>query len=524
MNFNVIGIFNRSITIELENDNPYNLDSNYNVYVNGILKKTTNLNVTTIVGLEPDTDYVIGVEYDSDLVECEIKTRPEAYLLEVDSFGASGDGKHNDTAAIQAAISACPEGGTVHLGKGVYLSGPVFLKSHMTLWIDNGAVILGETDRNQYPILPGMIKTIYDDMEKSLGTWEGNPLDSYASLITGIDVEDVDIIGQGIIDGNAENSDWWNDFRVKRGAWRPKTIFLNNCKNIRIQNVRIQNSPSWTVHPYYCSKLGIYDMDVYNPDNSPNTDGFDPECCTDIEIIGTRISVGDDCIALKSGKLYMGMFHYKRTERVTVRNCRLERGHGAVTIGSEVSSGVADITVDKCLFCGTDRGLRIKTRRGRGEKSYVNNLNFQKIHMTDVLMPFTANMFYFCDPDGHTDYVQDQNPRPVDSKTPRIGNIAIHDIDCTGVNAVFACIYGLPEMPIEGIYLDNVNVSYKKQSDRTDVCPIMMDNFMTMNGKSMYFRNVKKVSMNNVTIKGSADTEPELINVTDKNIEGLLYT
>ena len=523
MEFKAIGIFNRSITIELQNENPYNAGFYYNIYVNGTLKKTTDLNVVSIDGLEPDTKYLISVEKDSKRVTYSIKTKPETYLVDVQSFGAMGDGVHSDTAAIQAAISACPEGGTVHLKKGIYLSGPVFLKSRITLWIDSGAVILGDTDRNTYPILPGMIRTVYDDDEKSLGTWEGNPLDSYASLITGIDVEDVDIIGQGVIDGNAENADWWVDFRVKRGAWRPKTVFLNNCKNIRIQNIRIQNSPSWTIHPYYCNNIRFYDLDVYNPDNSPNTDGFDPECCTDVQIIGTRISVGDDCIALKSGKFYMGTFHYKRTDQVTIRNCRLERGHGAVTIGSEVASGVSGITVEKCLFCGTDRGLRIKSRRGRGENSYVNDLCFGKIQMIDVQMPFTVNMFYFCDPDGHTDYVQDQNPRPIDNKTPRIGNIKIHDITCTGVNAVFACIYALPEMPIEGIYFENVKVRFKDESERTDVCPLMMDNFMTMNGKSMYFHNVRKITMENIIIEGSSDTEPELINVEEKSIEGLCY-
>jgi Endopolygalacturonase len=524
MDFEIIAVFNRSITIELNNENPYNSGVLYSVYVDDIQKKTTDLNVVSIDGLDPGTKYQISIEYDSERTTHEVTTKFETCLVNVEQFGAVGDGKHDNTSAIQAAISSCPEGGTIHIKNGVYLTTPIFLKSHITLWLDKGAVLLGDTSRDRYPILPGMVKNVNDtSLEKSIGSWEGNPLDSFASLITGIDVEDVDIIGNGVIDGNAEASDWWRDVRKKRIAWRPKTIFLNNCRNIRVQGIRIQNSPSWTIHPYYCENIGFYDMNVYNPDNSPNTDGFDPECCTDVSIVGVRISVGDDCIAVKSGKLYMGMYHYMRTENINVRNCYLERGHGAVTIGSEVSSGVSQLKVEKCIFSGTDRGLRIKSRRGRGKKSLIDDITFENIEMKDVQMPFTVNMFYFCDPDGHTDYVQDQNPRPVDDKTPRIGSIIVRDVTCTGVNAVFACLYALPEMPMEEACFDNIKVTFKDEKERTDVCPIMMDNFMTMNGKSLYIHNVKKVVVRNVTIKGCSENEPVMINVEEKDIEGLNF-
>jgi Endopolygalacturonase len=176
-----------------------------------------------------------------------------------------------------------------------------------------------------------------------------------------------------------------------------------------------------------------------------------------------------------------------RTENINVRNCYLERGHGAVTIGSEVSSGVSQLKVEKCIFSGTDRGLRIKSRRGRGKKSLIDDITFENIEMKDVQMPFTVNMFYFCDPDGHTDYVQDQNPRPVDDKTPRIGSIIVRDVTCTGVNAVFACLYALPEMPMEEACFDNIKVTFKDEKERTDVCPIMMDNFIDNEWKKLIY-------------------------------------
>ena len=156
---------------------------------------------------------------------------------------------------------------------------------------------------------------------------------------------------------------------------------------------------------------------IFNPDDSPNTDGFDPESCTDVLLIGTEISVGDDCIAIKSGKYYMSRYHFRRTSGIEIRNCNLMRGHGSVTLGSEAASGVENVRVSKCIFDRTDRGVRIKTRRGRGERSVLDDLVIDNVVMDRVHMPLTVNMFYFCDPDGHSDYVQNQEARPVDEMT-----------------------------------------------------------------------------------------------------------
>ncbi|MCR5147426.1 MAG: glycoside hydrolase family 28 protein [Eubacterium sp.] len=524
MKFDIIAVFNRSITIELINDKRYNLDNPYSVYLDGKIVKTSKLNVTTINGLHPDQKYEIAVEYDGVIEKVEFTTLKETYLLDVRDNGAVGDGKTNDTHAIQAAISICPEGGTVHFTKGVYYTGPLFLKSNITLWLDKDAVLLGDTDRANYPILPGMVKNEDDySKELSMASWEGNPLNSFASLITGVGVSNVDIIGEGLLDGNAQNSDWWVDVRTKRKAWRPKIIFLNNCKNVRVQQISVQNSPCWTIHPYYSDNISFLDMDIYNPDNSPNTDGFDPESCSNIKIIGTRISVGDDCIAIKSGKIYMGTKHYKKTDNIVIRNCRLARGHGAVTVGSEVAGGASDVHVERCLFTGTDRGLRVKTRRGRGVRSIIDDIHIENIFMDTVKMPFTVNMFYFCDPDGHTQYVQDQEEMPVDSRTPKVGSLYVKDVECTGINAVLGCAYALPEMPIDLIHLENINAVFLPENERNGECPIMMDNFQTMNGKSLYIRNVKKLEIKNVTIKGCEDKMPDLINIGERQIEGLNY-
>ncbi|MBR5116250.1 MAG: glycoside hydrolase family 28 protein, partial [Lachnospiraceae bacterium] len=256
---------------------------------------TTKRNVISLDGLLPQSDYCVTVT-DAAGKETvhEFRTKPESVLLDIRRFGAVGDGVHDDTAAIQAAILACPPQGTVQIPPGIWRCTPIFLKSEMTLWLEEGATILGETDRAKIPTLPGMTRTTDEEGEYNLTSWEGNPLDTYASLITALSVHDTDIIGRGVIDGNAPAGDWWTDPKKKRTAWRPKTVFLAYCRNIRMCGVRVQNSPCWTIHPYYSDELGFYDLTIRNPPDSPNTDGLDPESCKQVEVLGTLISVGDD--------------------------------------------------------------------------------------------------------------------------------------------------------------------------------------------------------------------------------------
>ena len=522
MDFEIIAVFNRSVTIERKNTERFETTDPCGILINGEVYAQTNRNVFTIDGLIPDTEYEICVTPGNE--KKSFRTKKESYLLNVKAFGAKGDGVTADTAAIQAAIMACPAEGTVYFPAGTYFTGPLFMKSHMTLWVDEGAKLLGDPDRSHYPILPGVVRNLYhNDEEYPIASWEGNPLDSFASLITAIDVEDLDLVGRGIIDGNADQSDWWENVRVKRGAWRPKTVLFSGCRNVRMQSLLVRNSPAWTIHPYYSDHVQLLDMKIWNPEEAPNTDGVDPESCRDVLMLGVQISVGDDCVAIKSGKLYMAQYHLKETDGIEIRNCLFEKGHGSVTVGSEVAGGVKNVHISQCLFLGTDRGVRIKTRRGRGERSVITGMVFENIRMEKVLMPVTVNMFYFCDPDGHTDYVQNQGYLPVDYRTPRIGTIEIKNVTCTDVNASFVCAYGLPEAPIEKLTIEDTKVSFLPEEQRSPKCPIMMDHFEPMSGKSLFVRNAGEVVCRNVTIEGSADREPEVIHVEKQELEGLKY-
>lgn len=523
MEFNIAAVFNRSVTIELINDSPYMLSDNVEVYIDDELKLLSDKNVITVSNLLPSKDYTIGVKYRGENLKKRFRTKFERVLLNVKNFGAKGDGRSLDTAAIQAAISACPLESTVYIPEGIYLITPVFLKSDITLWLDDKAVLIGDINRSSYPILPGMIQDTDEMGEYNLASWEGNPLDSFASLITGINVSNVDIIGGGTIDGRAQESDWWHDAKKKRVAWRPNLIFLCKCNNIRIQGINMKNSPSWTLHPYYSDNLEFLSINIFNPPDSPNTDGFDPESCENVKLLGAVISVGDDCVAIKSGKYYMSKYHYKPTKNILIRNCRFERGHGSVTVGSEVASGVSNVSVLGCVFESTDRGLRIKTRRGRGELSVLDNIKFENIIMENVNMPFTVNMFYFCDPDGHSDYVQTQSALPIDDKTPKIGKIRVKDIVANNTGACLACFYGLPERCIGEIELINIKAKFRDIKTIEPTVPIMMDDFPHMQAKGIFAKNIESLRLGNIHIENSADSEPELINIGELFTERVIY-
>ena len=512
MKFKPIVITSRSVTLEMQNTDIVSTND-YELFVNGELYTKSNLNVVSVFNLNPDTEYEFVVKSNDVSEKLVIKTLYESVCLNVRRFGAKGDGKTNDTNALQAAILACPDNGRVYIPEGDYYTSALFLRSNITIEISKYARLVGDIDRNHYPVLPGMTYTSDEKDEYNLGSWEGNPLDCFASIITGINVENINIIGEGVIDGNAQNSDWWVDVRTKRIAWRPRGVFLNKCKNITLQGVTVTNTPSWNLHPYFSENLKFIDLKIVNPKNSPNTDGCDPESCKNVDIIGVYFSVGDDCIAIKSGKIYMGRKYKKPSEYFNIRNCSMNFGHGAIVLGSEMSGGIKNITVSRCLFNQTDRGLRIKTRRGRGKDAIIDGIVFENIQMDDVLTPLVINMFYFCDPDGHTEYVYTKEKLPVDERTPYLGRFEFKNIDCKNVNVAAGTFYGLPEQPIKSIHIENVNFHYS--ANPKEGVPAMMDFLDPMKGKGLIFSYVDSVSVKNVKFDGLKDQEFELNQVNE---------
>ena len=514
MSVSLVRAMTRSAVFELVNTTCYHSPAPFDVFLDGrpvLAGQSTN--VFSLYDLDPGTSYSLEVKGRGVDGSLTFSTAAESFFLDVKRFGAVGDGVADDTLKLQAALSACPAEGTVFLGPGTYRCTSLFLKSGTTFYLAKGATILGETDRTKYPILPGVLPSANEMDEFYLTGWEGNPLNSFASLINVIGCEDVVITGQGTLDANAQNGDWWVDPKVKRIAWRPRIFSTNTSRKVVLQGVTLQNSYSWSCHPMYTQDLEILDIKIRNHPESPNTDGIDPESCRNVKIIGADIHVGDDCIALKSGKVFLGMKLKQPCENVIIRNCLLDRGHGSLVIGSEMSGGVKNVTVSQCYMDHTDRGLRIKTRRGRGNTAVIDGLTFRNVVMDHVLTPFVINMFYFCDPDGHSDYVQTRTPLPVDEYTPRLGTLTVQDTLCTGAQYAGCFFAGLPEMPIEQVVLENVSITF--DPDAKAGCAAMMDGLEDMKKVALMAENVSRIRLKNVSITGYEGEKYRLTNVPD---------
>lgn len=499
MQFKILFQTARQVVIEILNEGRYETEE-YSIHMNGkFLMRSTKV-IQSINNLKPNTTYSIYLQRANSVSEhIDLETNYEFVTLNVKEFGAKGDGVQDDTVHIQGAISTCPKNGRVYIPKGTYLVTSLFLKSDLTLEIGEGAVISAITDRAKYPIFPGLIESYDEKEEYNLGTWEGNPLPMFSGIITGVGVSNIVICGKGMIDGNSNYDNWWKNAKKKNIAFRPRVIFLNHCENVVVQGITVKNSPSWNIHPYFSNSLRFIDLEILNPKDSPNTDGLNPESCKDVEIVGIYFSLGDDCIAVKSGKIYMGAKYKTPSENITVRNCYMKDGHGSITIGSEMAGGVKNLIVKDCVFSHTDRGLRIKTRRGRGKDGIIDNIVFDNILMDNVMTPIVMNSFYFCDPDGHTEYVRTKETLPVDDRAPYLGNFVFKNLTCTNCHVGAAFMYGLPEQKINEVIMENVSIEFS-DNPKEDV-PAMMEEIEKTSKQGIYANNINTLKLTNVSVK-----------------------
>ena len=496
----------RSIVVELTESGKFYAQKQYEIYVNDAKFMDSDKVITSLYNLKPDTEYVIKAVYEGKEIDAiTVRTDREFITLNVKDFGAYGDGVHDDTNAIQCAIMSSPKDSRILVPAGIFKISSIFLKSDITIELAKDAVLSAFTQRDKFPILPGVIESYDEKDEYNLGTWEGNPLDMFSAIITGINVENVVITGEGIIDGCTSFENWWKDPKIRNIAWRPRLFFINHCKNITLHGITVQNSPSWTLHPYFSQDLKFIDIKILNPANSHNTDGLDPESCTNVLVLGVYISVGDDCIAIKSGKIFMGKKHKVPTSNMIVRQCCMRDGHGAVTVGSEIAAGVKNVHIIDCVFLNTDRGLRVKTRRGRGKDSVLDDISFENIDMDNVMTPFVVNSFYFCDPDGKTDYVASKEPLPVDDRTPSIDRLTFKNIEATNCHVAGAYIYGLPEQKIKKVTFENIHISYSENAQPGTAA--MMLGCEESCKKGIVVNNIEELVLKNVNITGCIGEE-----------------
>ena len=512
MNLSLIRSMTRSAVFELENGLCYRPAHPFTVTLNGkTVYEACQTNVFSLFSLLPGTEYTVGVQAEGESLTCTFTTEAETFFVDASRYGLVADGTTDNTLKLQAALSTCPKGGTVYVPAGRYRTCSLFLKSNTTLYLEKGAVLLGDNDRTHYPILPGVIPSENEVDEYYLTGWEGNPLDSFAGLLNITQVHDVVVTGEGTLDCDAENGDWWVTPKIKRIAWRPRAVAAVDSENICLHGITVQNSYSWTIHPIFVKHLDLLNFNINNPYNAPNTDGIDPESCEYIRIIGVNIHVGDDCIAMKASKVFLGMKLKKSCEHTVIRNCLLDKGHGGIVIGSEMSGGVKDMVVTQCLMDHTDRGLRVKTRRGRGKDAVNEGITFEHIRMDEVLTPFVVNSFYFCDKDGKTDYVQSREALPVDDRTPGFGATTFCDIEATNCHAAAAYITGLPESKVTRLTFQDVHVTFAP--DAEPFVPAMACGVEPMVRQGIIAQNVKVLDLQNVVIEGQDGEELQLQNV-----------
>lgn len=418
------------------------------------------------------------------------------------AYGAVGDGQTLETAALQAAVDACHHqgGGTVIIPAGRYVIGSLFLRDNITLHLEAGAVLLGSEDLNDYPIIPGR--------------WEGAEQPTYASLITGTQLHNIAVTGRGTIDGRGAH--WWRRFidQTLEHA-RPRLIAFANCTNVLIEGITAINSPSWTINPVRCENVTIQHVSIINPADSPNTDGINPDSCRMVRVSNCYVSVGDDCVTIKAG--IETEDHDKRApcENVTITNCTMAHGHGGVVIGSETSGGVRNVVISNCVFIGTDRGLRFKSRRGRG--GVVEDIRISNIVMTDVLCPLTMNLYYACGAWGDT-RVSDKQAQPVTDRTPQFRRIHFSHITAREVKYAAAFLYGLAEMPVEDITLSDISISLSAEGQAG--YPEMADDLELMQRAGFFVRNARGLRLHHVEVSGQSGAAFQLSDSSDVELSG----
>ena len=398
--------------------------------------------------------------------------------------GAIADGSTVSTAAIQRAIDLCSQrgGGTVFIPAGEFISGTLWMRSNITLHLDSGAILLGDSQPSSFP--------------RWTTKWEGNAgIICHAPLIAGEGLSNISLSGRGLVDGRGKM--WWDVFNPGQPPdIRPHLVRFVDCRDVLIDGLHFSNSPRWTLNPVACDNVTITQVTIRNPHDSPNTDGINPDSCSNVHIANCHIDVGDDCIAIKSGSEEDGRPNPRPCQNITITNCTMLHGHGGVVIGSEMTGGVRNVSISNCVFCGTDRGIRLKSRRGRGNA--VEDLRVDNIVMDEVHCPIVVNLFYVCGTSQHSKLL-DPSPQPVNSGTPQFRRLRFSNITARKVKFAGAFILGLPEMFVEDIVLDGISIYMDTES--TDAgSPAMAAGVHDMCRAGVVLKNARNVKLRRIDL------------------------
>ncbi|KAE8675976.1 Pectin lyase-like superfamily protein isoform 2 [Hibiscus syriacus] len=376
------------------------------------------------------------------------KVRPFAFNLT--DFGGVGDGVADEMAAFERAILAISKfgkkgGAQLNVPPGKWLTAPFNLTSHMTLFLAKDAEILGVQDEKRWPLMPPL---------PSYGQGREHKGARFGSLIHGQNLRDVVITGHnGTINGQGQS--WWKKFRQKLlNNTRGPLVQIMWSSDIVISNITLRDSPFWTFHPYDCKNITVRNVTILAPIfEAPNTDGIDPDSCEDMVIEDCYISVGDDAIAIKSGWDQYGIAYGRPSRNILIRNLIVRSMVSAgVSIGSEMSGGVSNVTVENVLIWSSRRAVRIKTAVGRG--GYVRDITYQNLTFDGARVGIVIKTDY----NEHPDDDFDRKALPI------IRDISFTEIHGQGVR-VPVRIYGSEDIPIRNVTFRDISIgiTYKKK-------------------------------------------------------------
>lgn len=413
-----------------------------------------------LAGPENAPEVIAPIHAPFNMPRLERPTFPDA-VFPITDFGAKPGGEFKNTEAINAAVAACAKagGGTVRVPAGVWLTGAIHLRSHVNLHLARDAVLKFSDDPRDY--LPVVFTR-----------WAGFECYNYSPLIYARDCENIAVTGSGAIDGNGRS--WWHwaewqentakqmyqqqilkyvppDKRVygtPEHGLRPQLISPINCKNVLLEGFTIaEPGPFWTIDLVYCDRVIARKLRVMTQ-GGPNTDGLNVDSSTNVLIEHCFFNTGDDCICMKSGMNEDGWRVGRPTENVVVRYNRTAKGHGGAVFGSDTSGGIRNVYVHSCVFDGTDVGVRLKSTRGRGgfvEKVWIENIDMKDVRREAVQIT-TAYRAWMGTTTGQCPKFRDFTFR----------NIRVDGADCA------ASISGLPEMPVQRLKFENMNIKAAK--------------------------------------------------------------
>lgn len=534
--------------------------------VTGLIFVACETKTSVKVNVSKGTDDIYeGLEFEMSPIADPVIPSNKTSIVD---HGAIGDGVVDNTNAFATAIAAVSEkgGGQVVIPRGIWLTGPITLKSNIELHTEDGAIVLFSTDFDKYPI----VETSFE----GLNTFR------CLSPINGRDLENIAITGKGIFDGsgdawrpvkksklteshwkelvksggvlNAKGDIWYPSEGSRSGAesssmnvpdfttleqhkqvkdfLRPVMVSLISCKNVLLDGPTFQNSPAWCLHPLMCENIILRNLTVRNPWYSQNGDGVDLESCKNALIYRCTFDVGDDGICIKSGKDKDGRERGVPTENTIVKECIVYHGHGGFTVGSEMSGGVKNIHVSNCTFIGTDVGLRFKSTRGRGgvvENIYISDINMTNIPAEAILFDlyYTGNSPI---PEGDEKVTTGDKEKlaalvpAVTEETPSFKDIYIKNVSCKGAGRA-VLFQGLPEMNLKNMNLENVSITSTKGMYCIDADGIQMKNvnIVPSDGPAFNAYNSKNISVDNFQI---GNTQNPVVRITGVLSEKINFT